>query len=86
MHNKIIEKIQEALERICQCFNKLCDALVEADLSENIEPYSPRARPTHWQRIPEPKIKPHTLPVLHCRRVFHCRNCLPFVVIVADEE
>ena len=48
--------------------------------------HEPRARPTHWQRTPEPKPTPHTLPVLFRRRVFHCRNCLPFVVIVVDEE
>lgn len=83
MHNEILEKTLEALERICQCFNRLCDVLVEADLSENIEPYSPRARPTHWQRKPEPKTKPHTLPAFRRRRV---RLCLPFVVMVIDEK
>ena len=46
----------------------------------------PRARPTHWQKRTEPKTKPHTLPAIRHRRVFHCRNCLPFVVIVVDEE
>ena len=86
MYDDMIEKILEAFDRIRQCLDKLHDKIVEAELSTDFKLYSPRARPTHWQRKPEPKTKPHTLPVLFRRRVFHCRNCLPFVVIVVDEE
>lgn len=85
MFDDLIEAIRAAIDNIWGVVYDMCNEFDITALTEST-PYSPRARPTHRQRATEPKTKPHTLPMLRRRRVFHCRNCLPFVLIVVDEE
>lgn len=79
------DELIAAINHILNRFNDLV-GLLHSSQAFNLMLYEPRARPTHWQRIPEPKTKPHTLPVIFRKRVFHCRNCLPFVLVIVDEE
>ncbi len=85
MFDEIEKVLRDFFDAVSQAVSDIYNELAQLDLS-NIEPYSPRARPTHWQRTIKPKTKPHTRPVLFRKRIFHCRNCLPFVLKIAEVE